>query len=65
MALQRDSTITTETEATNQSKRIMQVIEEACCMVPELVIPKEEPVEVPICKLATGVHNTHAKMARF
>ena len=43
MALQRDSSIIAETEATNKSKRITQVVEEACRMVPELAIPEEEP----------------------
>lgn len=58
MALQRDSTITTLIEATNQNKHIMQVIEEACQMVPPLAI------EVHICKLDTGVRNARTKMVR-
>lgn len=52
------------TEATNQNKRIMQVVEEACRMVPKFAIPKEEPVEVRVCNLATGVRNACTKMAR-
>ncbi len=51
------------TEATKQSKRIMQVIEEACRMVPELAIPEEEPIEVGIHKMATGVCDAHTEMA--
>ena len=52
------------TEVTNQNKCIVQVVEEACRMVPELAIPEEESVEVRIRKLATGVRNTWTKMAR-
>lgn len=48
---------------TNQSKKIMQVVEEACRMVLELAIPEEEPIEVHIRKLATGVHDTWTEMA--
>ena len=33
-------------------------------MVPELAIPEEEPVEVCVHKLATGVHNARTEMAR-
>ena len=31
-------------------------------MVPELAIPKEEPVEVHVLKLATGVRDARTKM---
>ena len=34
-------------------------------MVPELHIQVEEPVEARVRKLATGVHNARAKMARI
>lgn len=52
-------------EATNQSERIMHSIEEVFQMVPyQLAIPKEEPVEVCICKLATTVCDTRTEMAR-
>ena len=30
-------------------------------MVPELAVPEEEPVEVYIYKLATGVHDTRTE----
>ena len=63
MALQKDSSITAETKATNQSKNIMQVVEEACRMVPELAILEEEPIQVRICKIATEVGDTRTKMA--
>jgi len=53
----------TETEVTNQSKKNMQVIEEACRMVLELAILEEEPIEVYIHKLATRVCDTQTKMA--
>lgn len=33
-------------------------------MVPELAIPEEEPIEVHIRKLATGVRDTHTEMGR-
>ncbi len=42
-------------EVVEQNKQIMQVVEEACQMVPELAIQAEEPVEVRVRKLATGV----------
>lgn len=42
----------------------MQVVEEACQMVPELDIDAKERVEVRICKLDTGVHDARAEMAR-
>ena len=58
MALHRNDAIATNTEATNQSKKIMQVMEEACRMDPGLAIPKEEPVKVRILNLATGVRDT-------
>lgn len=48
---------------TNQSKKIMQVIEEAYIMVPELAILEEEPIEVRICKLAMGVRDTQSEIA--
>lgn len=63
MALQRKFSIATKTEVTNQRKCILQVVEEACRMVPELAISEEKPVEVRIHKLATGVHNTCTEMA--
>jgi len=40
----------------------MHVIEEACKMVPELAIQEEEPIEVHIYKLATGVRDSQTKM---
>jgi len=52
------------TEETDQNKRILQVMEEACRMVLELAIHEEEPVEVHICKLDTGMRDAHTKMAR-
>lgn len=58
MALQRNVSITAETKVTNQRKHILQVIEEACRMVLELAILEEDPIEVCIHKLATGVCNT-------
>lgn len=33
-------------------------------MVPELAIPKGEPVKVGICKLATGVRDVHTELAK-
>jgi len=65
MALQRDSAIATVTVETNRNKRITQVVEEACRIVPELAIPEEELVEVHVRKLATGVHDAHTEMARI
>lgn len=64
MALQRNVAITAEAKETSQSKRIIQVMEEACRMVPELVIPEEELVEVHIRKLATVVRDTQTDMAQ-
>lgn len=64
MALQGGSSITTVTEMTNQNKRIMQVVEEACRMAPELAISDEGPVKMRIRKLATGVHNTRTEMTK-
>ena len=64
MALQINAKVAAKTEATNQIKHIMQVIEEACQMVPELAISKEELIEVHIHKLAIGVHDTHTEVAR-
>lgn len=52
------------TEVTNYNKRIMQVVKEACRIVPKLAFPKEEPVNVCICKLATGVRDPCTEMAR-
>lgn len=46
MALYRNDNIVVETDATNQCNRIMQVIEEACRMVPELAILEEDLVKV-------------------
>ena len=43
----------------------MQVVEEACQMVPELDIQVEEPVEVRIRKLVTGVPDAQAEMVEF
>lgn len=63
MALQKNASITAEAMATSQREKIIQVMEEAWRMVPELAIPKEEPVEVHIHKLDTGVHNTRIEMA--
>lgn len=34
-------------------------------MVPKLDIQAEEPVEVRVCKLATGVRDARTKMARI
>jgi len=51
-------------EAVEQKRQIMQVVEEACWMVPELEIQVKEPMEVHVRKLATGVHNARAEMAR-
>lgn len=62
MALHRNVAIVAKTKVTNQSKKIMQVIEEACRMVPELAVPKEELVKVRIHKLATRVHDTQNEM---
>ncbi len=64
MALQRNDSIVGEAEVTLQSKKIMQVIEEAWRMVPELAIPEEETVEVLIRKLASGMHDTRTEMVR-
>lgn len=58
MPLQRNVSITVEAEATNQSKNIMQIIEEACRMVPELAISEEEPVKACIRKFSTSVCDT-------
>lgn len=63
MALQMNASITAKAEAISQSKKIIQVVEDACRMVPELVILEEEPVEVRIHKLAIGVHETWIEMA--
>ena len=57
LALQRN-------EVVEQNKQIMQVIEETCRMVLELDIQVEELAEERIPKLATGVCNDRAKMAR-
>eukprot|EP00253_Pinus_taeda_P012376 PITA_12376 len=62
--LQRNVLITAKVEATNHSKKIMQVMEEACRMVPKLAIPKEEPVEVHIRKFSIAVCDTWTEMAR-
>ena len=64
MALQRNASIVAEAEVTNQSKKIIQVMEEARRMVSELAIPEEEPVEVCIRKLATRVRYTWTEMAK-
>jgi len=58
MPLQRNVAINAKIEATSQSKKIIQVVEEACRMVLELAILEEEPVKVHICKLATAVRDT-------
>lgn len=63
MTLQRNASITAEAKATHQSKKIIQVMEDACRMVPELAIPEEKLVEVCISKLATGVRDTQTEMA--
>lgn len=42
----------------------MQVVEEAYQMVPELAIQVEEPVETRVRKIATGVRDARAEMAR-
>lgn len=47
---------------TSQSKKILQLLEEACRMVLELTIPEEELVEVHIHKLAIGVCETWIEM---
>ncbi len=39
-------------------------MEEACKMVLELAISEEDPIEVRIHKLATGVHDTQMEMAQ-
>lgn len=52
------------TKVTKQKKHIIQVMKEECRMAPELAISVEEPVEVCICKLATGVGDARTKMAR-
>lgn len=64
MALQRNAAIAAEAKATSQNKKIIEVVEEACRIVPELAILEEEPVEVHICKLATGVRDTWMEMAQ-
>jgi len=64
MALQRNATSTAEAEATSQSKKIIQVVEEACRMVLDLAILEEEPVEVHIYKLAIGAHYTRTEMVQ-
>jgi len=56
-------TIVIEAEVTIQSKKIIQVIEEACRMVLELAILEEQLVEVCICKFATRVCDTQMNMA--
>lgn len=48
----------------DQNKQIVQVVEEAFQMVPELAIQVEEPVEACVRKLATGVCDARAEMAR-
>ena len=58
LALQRN-------EVVEQNKKIMQVVEEACRMVPELDIQAKEPVEARVCKLATGVCDAQAEMTWF
>lgn len=47
-----------------QNRKIVQVVEEACKMVPELTIQAEEPVEAGVRKLATGVCDARVEMAR-
>lgn len=47
-----------------QNNQIMQLMEEACQMVPELDIQAKEPVEAHVHKLAIGVRITRANMAR-
>ena len=62
MALQRDVAITVE--VTSQSKKIIQVMEEAYRMVSELAIIEEELVEFRIRKLATWLHDTQRDMVQ-
>lgn len=54
-----NETLSIVTEVTNQNKHLMQVMEEACRMVPKLAIREEELVKVCICKLAIWVRDAH------
>lgn len=51
-------------EVLEQNKQIVQVLEEAFQMVSELAIQVEEPMEVCVRKLATGVSDTRVEMGR-
>ena len=57
MSLQRD-------EVVAQNIHIVQVVEEACKMVPELAIPTEESVKARVHNLAAGVCDEREEMAR-
>ena len=48
-----------------QNKQIMRVVEEAFPMVPEFDIQAEDPVEVRVRKLATGMRDARAEMTKF
>jgi len=48
LSLQRD-------EVVSQNRKMVQVLEEACQMVPKLAIPIDAPVDARIHRLTTGV----------
>ena len=51
-------------EAVEQNKQIMQVVEEACQMVPELAIPEDAEADEQVYKLATGVCDACTELAK-
>ena len=51
-------------DLTDKNQYIIKVVDEACCTVPELEIPKAELVEVWVWKLATGVRDTCIELER-
>jgi hypothetical protein len=57
LSLQRD-------EVVSQNRQMVQVLEEACQMVPELAIPAEAPAEARIQRLAAGVREAREEMAK-
>jgi len=47
-----------------QNRQIVQVVDEACQMVPELAIQVEQPTKVRIWKLAARVREAKEEMAK-
>jgi len=57
LSLQRD-------EVVSQNRQMVQVLEEAFQMVPELAIPANAPAEARIHRLAAGVHEAWEEMTK-